>query len=194
MNRKTLVRTGMAALVILGGSLLMPSQANAQMGGGPPAEVMAKIKKWQKWSEAHKSTSNLNDLIYQISEIDRTPGLALNKAQAGKVLGLIKPYMNKAELSEDESKSLAKAMTNVLTTKQLQKVATIVPPSKKWGRGGGGGGRPAGGPPKGGMTNFPDPPKSGYNPLNPDTFPMAQVRPMMKAGINSFMTGLKNAK
>ena len=162
--------------------------------------MMAKIKKWQKWSETHKNCANLGDLIGQISEMDKMPGFALNKGQATRVMALIRPSQGKKELSEDEAKSLTKAITNVLTTKQLQKIATIVPASKKWGRGGGGGmggGRPAGGPPKGGAPggfNLPDPPKGGYNPLNPDTFPMEMVRPRLKAGMNDFMTGLKNAK
>ena len=199
MNLKSTLRFGMAALVILGGNLLVSPSAQAQFGGGgPPPGMMEKIKKWQKWSEQHKNLSTLGDLVYQMGEVNKDPRFALTKPQANKVLALIKPVTPKKELSEDEAKSLSKSLTNVLTAKQLQKLVTIEGPAARMKKrgfgGGGGGGRPAGGPPKGGMPNIPEPPKGGYNPLNPDTMPFAQARPAMKAMMNTFVTGLQRAK
>jgi len=197
MKLKYTIRFGMAALVILSGNLLVAPSAQAQFGGGgPPPGMMEKIKKWQKWGEQHKNLSTLGDLVYQINEINKDARFALTKPQANKVLALIKPVTPKKELSEDEAKSLSKSLTNVLTTKQLQKLATIEGPAAKMRKRGfgGGGGRPAGGPPKGGPPTIPEPPKGGYNPLNPDTMPFAQARPAMKAMMNSFVSGLQHAK
>jgi len=67
------------------------------------------------------------------------------------------------------------------------------------GRGGdmpkGGPGGPMGGPGAMGGFQLPDPPKGGYNPLNPDTLPFEIIRPMAKKGLADFTATLqKQAK
>lgn len=58
----------------------------------------------------------------------------------------------------------------------------------------GGAGGP-GGPGGAGGFKIPDPPKGGFNPLNPDSFPMEQVRPALKKSLTDFTTTLqKQAK
>ena len=169
--------------------------ANAQggFGGGMPPEIAAKIKAWGKWREAHKGISNVQTLVYQVEQLDKQPGFELNKQQAGKLLGVIKPWRTKPEMSDDQAKGVMKAVTGMLTDKQVKKLTTIQPPWARQGGGGGGGARPgggAGGRP-GGAPAFPDPPKGGYNPLNPDTLPFVQMRPMAKKGMDDFTAELQ---
>ena len=70
------------------------------------------------------------------------------------------------------------------------------PPTGAGGSGPGGAGRgprPAGGPGGFGGGNFtmPDPPKNGYNPLNPDTLPFEQMRPRAKKNLEEFTAALQ---
>ena len=173
------------------------AKAQGGFGGGMPPEIAAKIKAWGKWREAHKGISNVQTLVYQVEQLDKQPGFELNKQQASKLLGVIKPWRNKPEMSDDQAKGVMKSVTGMLSDKQVKKLTTIQPPWARQGGGGGGGARPGGGAGggrpggAGGAAAFPDPPKGGYNPLNPDTLPFVQMRPMAKKGMDDFTAELQ---
>lgn len=57
--------------------------------------------------------------------------------------------------------------------------------------GGPGGGRMGGGPGGPGGFKIPDPPKNGYNPLNPATLPFEQLRPRAQKNLDDFMAALQ---
>ena len=195
----TSLRMGLAVLLAVGACALSAPGTQAQgFGGGQmPPEIQAKIKAWQHWREAHKHVSNLQMMLMQLREVDKEPGTQLTKAQAGKILPVMQSWRHKPTMSEDQAEQVSRQISSVLTDKQLKKMATIQPFRMRGG--GPGGGRPGGGGPGGrpggGMGSFPDPPAGGYNPLNPDTSPMAQFRPQMKKGLDDFMADLqKRAK
>jgi hypothetical protein len=189
MNRKTIVSAlGLAAVFCL---TRVPG-AQAQGGGFQMTpEMQAKIKAWQKWTEAHKGVSNLQTLFYQVEQLEKAPGYELNKMQAGKLIGIIKPWRTKPEMSDDQAKGVMKSMTVMLTDKQVKKLTTIQTPWARRGGGGSGGGARPGGAGGAGGFKFPDPPKGGYNPLNPDTLPFEQMRPMAKKGMDDFTAELQ---
>ena len=187
----TLGLTGVCCLVSVSG-------ARAQgPGGGMPPEIAAKIKAWGKWRDAHKGINNVQTLFYQVEQMDKEKGYELNKVQSGKLLGIIKPWRNKPEMSDDQAKGVMKSVTGMLTDKQVKKMTTIQAPWARQGgggAGGGGGSRPGGGggrPGGAGGFKFPDPPKGGYNPLNPDTLPFEQMRPMAKKNMDEFTAELQ---
>lgn len=166
-----------------------PSYAQGFGGGGIPPAIKEKIQKWQRWREQHKNLDNLSTLVYQVRTMDDESGYALNKKQAAKLLSIMKSWSHKKDMSEEDARKLSKIIGDMLTLKQVQRVTTIVPPWKKRQAGGGfGGGRPAGGKPGG--FSFPDPPQGGFNPLNPDTLPFPQMRPMAKKIDNAFIVKL----
>jgi hypothetical protein len=196
-------RLGISALVLVGTLMVTAPRAEAQGagGGGMPPEMMAKIKAWQKWGEQHKKLTQLGDLIGQVQEMDKDPNAQLNKPQAGKMLGIIKPLRTKGALSEDQAQDTIKKMNGVLNLKQIKKIATIEPASARMRRGfgggrPGGGGGPGGGArpggPRPGGGGFPDPPAGGWNPFNPDTMPFKQARPAMKQRMDAFIGDLEH--
>jgi hypothetical protein len=206
MNWLTTLRRGVAVVLTVG-ALAISTVALAQPpgGGGMPPEIQAKIKKWQKWRENNKNLSNLSTALMQIREIDKDAATQLDKKQAGTMLGIMKSWRSKPTMSDDQAKGVLKQVTGMLTVKQIQRMQTIQP----FGRGGGGGGmRPGGGGPGGGGRpggpggggrpgggfSFPDPPKGGYNPMNPDTLPFEQMRPMAKKSTEEFMAALAKRK
>lgn len=197
------VRFGLAALLAAGTLALVGAPASAQGfggGGGMPPAIAAKIKAWQKWGDQHKKLTGLGDLIQQVGIMDKDPTTALDKKQAGQILKIVTTWKPKTSLSEDEAQTITKQMTSVLSLKQIKKIATIEPPSvamrrRGFGGGGGGGARPGGGGarPAGNFT-FPDPPAKGWNPLNPDSLPFPQGRPMAKARMAEFTNDLQSRK
>jgi hypothetical protein len=200
MSWKTTISTlGLAGVCCL---VSVPGARAQGPGGGMPPEIAAKIKAWGKWRDAHKGISNVQTLFYQVEQMDKEKGYELNKVQSGKLLGIIKPWRTKPEMSDDQAKAMMKSVTGMLTDKQVKKMTTIQPPWARQGGGGGaggGGGRPGGGgagggggrPGGAGGFKFPDPPKGGYNPLNPDTLPFEQMRPMAKKNMDEFTAELQ---
>ena len=175
---------------------IAPVAARAQgFGGGMPPEIAAKIKLWQKWGETHKNVSNLQTMLYQVGEMDKTPDTKLDKKQSGKLLAIYKAWDTKPTLNEDQALQVQKQIGNLMNLKQIQKMTTIVPPWKKPGGMGGGGARPGGGggarPGAPGGFKMPDPPKGGYNPMNPDTFPFEAMRPQVKHSMEQFESELQ---
>jgi hypothetical protein len=224
-------------------------------GGGPgmfqmTPEMQAKAKAWQKYQEAHKGLGDLQTLMRKVEQLDREPGFELTKAQGTKIVGIIKPWRTKPEMTNDQANGVMKSLTGVLTPKQTAKMVTM-PMGRRGGGGPGGpgggrmaggpggpgggrmaggpggpgGGRMAGGPNgapgggrpggagapggpggpgggrpggpggrmggPGGSFKMPDPPKHGYNPLNPDTLPFEQSRPGAKKRLDEFTSKMQ---
>ena len=219
--------------------------------GGPggmaqmPPEMLAKMKAWQKWNDAHKPIGDLQTLLRKVSRLDQESGAELTKPQAVKMLAIMKPWRTKTEMTNDQANGVMKAVTTVLTPTQVAKLATMqgrrgggvggspggggpgrpgggADPARASGPpgtapGGAGGGRPgmaggaAGGRMGGGMDSggrmggggrpgmtggpggfkIPDPPKTGYNPLNPATLPFEQQRPRAKKNLDEFTAALQ---
>ncbi len=186
---------------------LLTSGAIAQPPGGgnftPPPGFMEKIKLWQKYGKEHAKLSELRDSIYKIEKVNEEDGLKLDKKQAATMLGIINSYKSKPSMTEDEASGANKKVTGLLNLKQIKKMVTIPAPFGGGGRPGGGGGRPGGGggfgggkmgggPPggkMGGMPSFPDPPKVGYNPFNPDSLP-GMMKERTKKSLDDFKTAL----
>lgn len=217
MIRRNGVRFGLAALLVVG--VCAVSVPGAQAQGGPggggfqmPPQMRAKMEAWRKFRDQHKNLSTLGDMLFQIQEMNKDAGYQLDKKQSASMLKIIGPWRAKKTINEDQAKDVSKRMGAVLTVKQLKKMSTIPPPGRR-ARGGGGGrpggpggpggggglagtrpGGPGGGGRPGGFT-FPDPPKQGWNPFNPDTLPFERMRPMAKTRMNEFVASLnKQAK
>ncbi len=191
MNLMTTLRRG-AALVLTVGALALSNAAFAQPpGGGMPPEMQAKLKKFMKWMENSKNLTNLSKAVYQIQEIDKDSATRLDKKQSASVLALLKSWRNKPAMADDQAKGVVKQLSSVLNMNQVQEMQSVQMP---WGgRGGGGGGRPGGGGPGGGFK-MPEPPKNGYNPLNPDTLFIEAMRPQAKKRMDDFMAALAKRK
>jgi hypothetical protein len=196
MNVKKLWQAGLAALIAASAVVAVP--AFAQGSGGLPPAMMAKIKAWQSWQERHKSLSTLQTMLFQIRAMDKDSGTRLNKSQAKRLLAIYSKWQSKPSMSDDQAKAVSKEIGALLTDKQLKKMTTMKNPFARRGAGrpgggpgGPGGGRPGGGPGGAGGFQIPDPPKAGYNPMNPNTLPFAQMRPMAKRSQAEFLGQLK---
>jgi len=163
-----------------------------------PPEIADKLKLWQKYRHSTQHLTNLQTMLRQIMEINKDPDYAFNKQQSVKMLSILSTWRNKPTMSEDQAQDVQKQIGVLLTEKQIKKMSTI----PAWGQGAGGGrpggsmggGRPGGGAGMSGFK-FPDPPKGSYNPMNPDTLPFEQFKPMAKKGMDDFTAGLqKKAK
>jgi hypothetical protein len=196
------MRFGMAALFAVGTLASLTSSAIAQPPGGGqlPPEIAAKIKAWQKWGENNKNLQNLQTILaFQLPELEKKPETQLDKKQAATMLSILKTWRNKPTMTDDQAKQVAKQIGAMMTDRQLKKMATVQNPFARGAAGGGprpGGGGPGGGGPGGGnRPTFPDPPKGGYNPMNPDTLPFVQARPRAKKALEDFTAELtKRAK
>jgi hypothetical protein len=163
-------------LLITAAAVIAGTGANAQ-GGGPPPEVMAKLKKWQTWRDNNKYITSLQQTVMGFAEIEKDAKTRLTKEQARKILPVLKEWATKPTMSNDEAKEVNKKITDPLTVAQLAKISTVKMPS---GRGFGGGSRsnqPAGGGGRPGfdISKFPDP--RAYNPLNFETNPFKVMMP-----------------
>jgi len=216
MQRMKLLRFGLMTVLAMGacavGGPRVLAQAPGGPGGGgfqPTPEMKAKFAAWQKYRDQHKNLTNLSTMLRQIREVDKDPQTQFTKAQAGKLLPILKAWRNKPTMTEDQAQSVSKQIGAILTEKQLKKMATIKPrgfgggpgggrPGGPGGPGGGGPGGPGGGRPGGpggpGGFQMPDPPKGGYNPLNPDTLPFERMRPQAKKSLDEFTASLQQRK
>ena len=203
---------GFAALMV--GSLMAIGSAGVQAqppGGGfnMPPEMKAKIGAWKKWSEEHKNVAALGKTLRGIETINKEPETQLNKQQSAKMLTIVNTWKTKPDMTEDQAKDVQKQITAMLNDKQLKRLNA--PGMGGFGGPGGGGrpgggfaggrpggpggGRPPGGPGGPGGFKFPDPPKGSFNPLNADTLPFEQARPMAKKSMADFTASLqKQAK
>ena len=203
----TTKRIGLATLFAMGAIALLSSAAIAQPPGGGggfqmPPGMMEKIKAWQKYGKEHAKVSELSTTLYKIEKVNDEDDLKLDKKQSATMLAIISSYKSKATMTEDEASSATKKVTTLLTQKQIKKMVTIPSPWGGGGRPGGGGGggfgggRPGGGGgapkmggPGGKMPDFPDPPKTGYNPFNPDSLP-GMMKERSKKALEDFKTAL----
>ena len=195
MNLMTTLRRG-AALMLTVGALALSNVALAQPpGGGMPPEMQAKLKKFMTWMENSKNLTNLSKAVYQIQEIDKEPSTRLDKKQSATVLATLKSWRNKPAMTDDQAKGVVKQISSVLNMNQIQEMQSVQLPwgGRGGGRPGSGGGRPGGGGPGGGFK-MPEPPKNGYNPLNPDTLFIESMRPQAKKRMDDFIATLAKRK
>lgn len=187
------IRWGLSLVAAVGMLAVGPVAVRAQgFGGGMPPEIAAKIKLWTKWRDQHKNVSNLQTMLWQVQQLDKSPDTKLSKPQAAKLLTILKTWRNKPTMNEDQAHSVQNQIGNLMSLKQVKKMTTLQPPWARMGGGGRPGGGGGGGPRPGGPGGFklPDPPKGSYNPLNPDTLPFEQMRPMAKRGMDAFLSDL----
>lgn len=183
-----------AAVAALAAAL--PAVAQGGFGNLTPQQqqqIQAKMTAWRKWRENNKHVSALQQTVMGLALIEQDPKTALTKDQAKKILAALNKWGKKPTLTNDQAREANKELTASLTVAQLQKMATAPSPGRG-GRGFGGGARPGGGLGGGGqrptfdISKFPDP--KNYNPLNPDTLPFEQMRPMAKQRMNEFRATL----
>ena len=215
-------RAGFSSLATIGAMTLLSAAAIAQPpGGGPPpggggGGRFQMSPEWKKYNESHKHLRELSQLMGKVEKLNQEDDLKFAKPQAVKLLSLINKNAPKKSLSEDDADSLIKSINGLMTTKQIKKMTTFTdmrggrpgggapgggapggrPPGGGGPPGGFGGGRPGGGgPPGGGAFKMPEVPKTGYNPLNPDTLPFERMRPRAKKGLDDLKAELsKQAK
>ena len=214
MNTK---RFGIAAFVAVGSMALLSAAAIAQPpGGGPPPGGgggrgfggFQMSPEWKKYNEQHKHLRELSQLMGRVEKLNQDDENKFSKPQSAKMLSLLSKNSAKKSLSEDDANALIKSVNGLMTTKQIKKMATFT--DMRGGRPGGGagapgggrpggggppgggfgGGRPGGGGPPGGAFKMPEVPKTGYNPLNPDTIPMERQRTRAKKGLDDFKAEL----
>lgn len=154
-------------------------------GGAPlPPAVMAKMQAWRQWRDTHKNVSSLQRTLGAITDMGQDPRTALTKPQARTILAVIKKWQGKPALTDEQARQVNTQITRPLSLIQIKKIAMAA--QERRGRPGGGGfggggGRPGGGGFGGGggrpgfdPASMPAP--RDYNPLNPDTQPMARAR------------------
>src|SRR5687767_14432415 len=137
--KKTLVAMGLAAGLILS-PMISAVQAQGPGGGGGGMRGMRNSPK-----------GRLRSLWGNIGELEksRTP---LNKAQAKRIVGLVRPWTTKPTMSDAQAKTLFMSMNSVLTTQQkneLDKLGAMRRRTDRPDREGGPGGQrggPGGGP------------------------------------------------
>jgi len=104
-----------------------------------------------QFSNEHKFTFQLMQMVRKIGEIDRDPKYTLKPAQAKRVLGVLKPWRSKPKMTQEQAKSILKQLKTALTIDQLNAMARIKerrpggPGGPGGGPGGPGMGRPGGG-------------------------------------------------
>ena len=197
---------GFAALMVGGVMAVGATGALAQPPGGGfsmPPEIKAKIAAWKKYSEEHKNLTTLSKTMRAVETMNKEPETRLDKQQSAKMLTIVNTWKSKPDMSDDDAKNVQKQISGMLNIKQIKRMSM---PDLAGGFGGGGqrpgggggfgkmgGGGKMGGP--GGMPKFPDPPKGTFNPMNADTLPFEQMRPMAKKSMEEFTSSLqKQAK
>ncbi|MCC6730122.1 MAG: hypothetical protein IT208_12360 [Chthonomonadales bacterium] len=179
-------------LIAIGLAAALAPSAIAQ--GGPPnltpqqmAQLQAKRKAWETFRENHKHVTALQSTLMGFAAMQQDPRTRLNKAQARKVLPVLKAWRKKPVMSDAQALKVTKQLTASLTPAQLSKIAAAQSRRGRGGPGGPGGpgARRAGGGPGGGpggpggtrrfdISRFPDP--KPYNPLNPNSLPFERMR------------------
>lgn len=163
--KKTLV---VAGLVV---SMMLPTLAQAQggPGGGGPGGGQRSMK------------GRLTGLIRGLGDLEHGTKAPLNKDQTRKVLGLVRPWLNKPQMNEDQAKGLYMHINAVLNTRQKNEldIASAANRKRMEGSGGMGGGRQGGGGGAGGGQFDPQTFRAQmqkmqgffktYNPLYPPT-------------------------
>ena len=207
-------RFGAAAIVAVGAMTFLSAAAIAQPpGGGPPpggggGGRFQMSPEWKKYNEQHKHLRELSQLMGKVERLNQDDENKFTKPQSAKLLSLLSKNSAKKSLTEDDASALIKSINGLMTTKQIKKMTTFT--DMRGGRPGGGagapggggrpggggppggfgGGRPGGGPPGGGAFKMPEVPKTGYNPLNPDTIPMERQRTRAKKGLEDLKAEL----
>ena len=190
-------------------ALTTGAQAQAPGGfGGPggaslPPAVMAKMQAWRSWRDTHKNVTSLQRSLNAITDMAQDPQTKLTKPQARAILAVIKKWQGKPALTDAQARVVNTQITTPLTLIQIKQIAAAAT-QRRGGFGGGGsggggfgGGRPGGAPGgAGGRPGFDPaslPAPRDYNPLNPDTQPMARARERGKQRHAQLMAALTAA-
>ena len=181
-------------------------------GGGmqmTPA-MQAKFAAYRKFGDSHKNYRTLTRTLGAVAEMDKDPATKITKPEAQKMLAVIKPWMSKPVMKDDDAKAVNNALAKTLTVPQLKKMAAASARQGGGGGrpGGGGGGRPGGGGGGGGFggggqgggrpgggggfdpSKLPDPKE--YNPLNVNSYPKSPMSERGKKRVTDFITMLKS--
>jgi hypothetical protein len=174
-------------------------------------EMQKAMEGFRKWRDSHKNVMAVGQTVRGLAECEKDPKTALNKAQAQKVLAVLKSWRTKPTMSNDQAKEVNKQLNASLNVTQIKKIASI-PAFGRGGQGGGrpgggmggppggggpGGGRPGGGAPGGpggGGFRMPSGPPKEFNPLNPDTIPMERMKQSAKQRLDDLNKALAAAK
>ncbi len=145
MKHKFLLRS------LLGGALLLTLTAPimAQPGQGGPPDGMRRGPQ-----RGPRAKGELNRVWHDIADLEGSK-LALNKAQAAKVVALVLPISKKPTLSDANAKTLGDKIEGVLTAAQKAQIDKDHPRGMRGGRDG----RPDGPPPRDGKGG--PPPRDG---------------------------------
>ena len=226
MNTSTRALFGAAAVLALG-TTVAHAQGGGGFGGGggqggPPMSpaAMAKMQAFRKFGDSHKNYRTLTRTMGAVEEMDKDAATKITKPEAQKMLAVIKPWLTKPVMKDDDAKAVNNALAKTLTVAQLKKMAAAS--ARQGGRGGGGqggpggggGGRPGGGggggfgggpgggggAPGGGgagggrprfdMSKLPDPKE--YNPLNVNSYPNSPMSERGKKRVTDFLALLKS--
>ncbi len=211
---------GTAAVLAVSVSIAHAQGGFGGGGGGQMPQMspaaQAKMQAFRKFSESHRNYGQLTRTMRAVMEMDKTPATKITKPEAQKMLAVVKPWMSKPLMKDDDAKGVNNALAKTLTVPQLKAMAAAS--SRQNGRGGGGGGRPGGGgggfggggqggpggggggrpggggPGGGGGGRFdfsklPDPKE--YNPLNVNTYPKSPMSDRGKKRVTDFYALLK---
>ena len=115
--RKLLI-LAMLALSVMGGALAQGGQGPGQ--GGPGGGFPGMTDEMRKKLQAYQPVFDLTRTVGIFDEVDKQKGLAFTKAQAQKLLPVLRDLLNRADLKPaDASKILTNLEDNILTEAQL---------------------------------------------------------------------------
>src|SRR2546430_15475510 len=123
---KSLIRW-FVPVVVAGSFAALAPAALAQGGPGfqPSPQMMAKFKAWQTWRENHKHVAQVGQTVRALREIEKNPSTKLNKAQAAKIVPVLKAWRNKPLMTDDQALQVNKQLTSALNESQLKTLASI---------------------------------------------------------------------
>lgn len=180
--------------------LLIAATSLAQGLGGQGNSQYSQMR------EKYKYTFQLMQMTRHMMEIDKDPKYTFTKAQAKKMLGVLKPLRSKPKLTQEQAKSVLKSLKPIFTVKQLNAMAKIRPPSHGgFNRRGGGyggnqgspgvGGSPGGGQPGANRPRFDMNAMKDFNPFYSKAKPGDEFAAQRVKRWNQFFTTLeKKAK
>ncbi len=168
-----------------------------------PPEMQARMRAWQKFRDSHKNVFALQRTVGALEELEKDKKTQLTKAQAQKILPVLKAWRGKPVMTDAQALKVNKQITAPLSLAQLKKVAASGDRRTRRPGGPGGfngtGGQPgaggaragAGNRPRGNAGNAPRfdasrfPAPKEYNPLNPNTIPMERQRTRAKQSLDN---------
>lgn len=216
-------KASLVALCVFGaGASVLAQPAQRQGMGNLPPEAQKAMKAWMDFQQKHPNYRALSRTFGGLGRLMDDAKLKLNKAQAKSVLTIIGPWRSKPVMSDAQAKAVNDQLTKVLNAAQVAKLkegrggpgGPGGPGGRpgEGGQGGFGGGRPPqggtpqGGPPQGGggqrggqggqggfRMNGQMPTPKEYNPLNPASQPIPQMRERAQKRFDETLAKIKKA-